>query len=331
MMDLKRMDGVKVLITGGLGFIGSNLAHKLVSLGAEVKIYDALLEGYGANLANIREIKDKVEVIIGDIREYKKLKEVIKDSDVVFHCAAQVSRIDSMSNPWLDININCVGTINVLEAVKESSKETKVIYTSSRAVAGLAKKLPVDEETPPNPVDIYGADKHVAEMYCKIYHRAYGLKTTILRLTNCYGPRAQMKTPRYGVINWFIKMALENKILTVYHPGTMLRDYVYVDDAIDALILAAQNNEAVNEIFYVTSGNPITLVELANMIVRIANGGEVKIVKSQKEWELIEIGDFYATYDKIKKKLGWYPKTDIETGLRETIQFYKERWSDYLL
>lgn len=329
MINSRSMNGVRVLITGGLGFIGSNLAHRLVNLGAEVKIYDALLEGYGANWANIKEIKDKVEVIIGDVRDYKKLKDVIRTVDIIFHCAAQVSRVVSMSNPWLDVDINCIGTINVLEAVKNSNKNIRIIYTSSRASTGLAKNLPVDEETPLNPVDVYGVNKLTAEMYCKVYHRAYGLKTTILRLTNCYGPRAQMKTPRYGVINWFIRMALEDKVLTVYSPGTMLRDYIYVDDTIDALILAAQNDEAINETFYVTSGKPISLVELAKLIVRIANSGEVKIVPSQKEWASIEIGDFYATYDKIKKKLGWKPKTDIETGLRKTIQFYKERLSDY--
>ena len=331
MINSRRMDGVRVLITGGLGFIGSNLAHRLVNLGAEVKIYDALLEGYGANWANIKGIEDKVEVIIGNVREYEKLKEVIRTVDMVFHCAAQVSRVVSMSNPWLDVDINCIGTINVLEAVKNSNKNIKIIYTSSRAATGLAKCLPVDEETPPNPVDVYGVNKLATEMYCKVYHRAYGLKTTMLRLTNCYGPRAQMKTPNYGVINWFIRMALENKVLTVYSPGTMLRDYIYVDDVIDALILAAQNDEAINETFYVTSGNPIRLVDLANLIVRIANSGEVKIVPSQEEWAAIEIGDFYATYDKIKKKLGWKPKTDIETGLRKTIQFYKERLSEYLV
>jgi len=202
---------------------------------------------------------------------------------------------------------------------------------SSRASTGLAKCLPVDEETPLNPVDVYGANKLAAEMYCKVYHRAYGLKTTILRLTNCYGPRAQIKTPRYGVINWFIRMALENKVLTVYNPGTMLRDYIYVDDVIDALILAAKTDETINEIFYVTSGKPISLVDLANLIVGISNSGEVKIIPSPKEWSTIEIGDFYATYDKIKKKLGWKPKTNIETGLSKTIQFYKERLSDYFV
>ena len=321
----KEMDGVKVLITGGLGFIGSNLAHTLVKLGADVKIYDALLKGYGANWANIEEIMNKVNVVVGDVRDYEKLKSLVAEANVIFHCASQVSRLLSMSNPKLDIEINCIGTINVLEAARNSeNNEVEVIYAGSRASAGFAKKLPVDEETPVDPADIYGVNKLASEMYLKIYHNAYGLKTTTLRLNNCYGPRAQMKTPNYGIINWFIRMALEDKTLTVYHPGTMLRDYVYIDDVVKALILASQRNEAVGQMFYVGSGKPISIIDLANKIVNIAHNGKIRMVPSPKEWSSIEIGDFYSSYAKLEK-LGWKPETSIETGLMKTIDFYRER------
>ena len=181
MRSIKRMDGVKVLITGGLGFIGSNLAHKLVELGADVVLYDALLEGYGGNLANIKEIRNKVDVVIGDIRDYEKLRKYVEKAEVVYHCAAQVSRIVSMSNPKLDVDINILGVINVLEAAKRKQDDTRVIFTSSRAAIGIAKNLPANEETQANPVDIYGVNKLAAEMYCKIYYKVHGLKTTALR------------------------------------------------------------------------------------------------------------------------------------------------------
>jgi nucleoside-diphosphate-sugar epimerase len=323
------MDGIKVLITGGLGFIGSNLAQTLEKLGADVNLYDALLEGYGANWANIEEIRNKVNVVVGDVRDYDKLKSLVAEADIIFHCASQVSRLLSMSNPKLDIEINCIGTINVLEAARNSeNNDVRVIYTGSRASAGFAKILPVDEKTQVDPADIYGVNKLASEMYLRVYHNTYGLKTITLRLNNCYGPRAQMKTPTYGIANWFIRMALEDKTLTVYHPGTMLRDYVYIDDVVKALILVSQRNEAVGEMFYVGSGKPISIMDLANEIVSIAGSGKIKMVSSPREWSSIEIGDFYSSYGKIEK-LGWKPETSIETGLRKTIDFYRDRLHIY--
>jgi UDP-glucose 4-epimerase len=325
----KEMNGVKVLITGGLGFIGSNLAQALVGLGADVTLYDALLREYGANWVNIEEIRNKVNVVVGDVRDYDKLKSLVAEANIIFHCASQVSRLLSMSNPELDIGINCIGTINVLEAARNSkNNEVKVIYPGSRASAGLAKKLPVDEETPVDPVDIYGVNKLASEMYLKIYHNTYGLKTTTLRLNNCYGPRAQMKTPNYGIAQWFIRMALEDKTLTVYHPGTMLRDYVYIDDVVKGLILVSQHNKAVGEMFYVGSEKPISIMDLAKKIVNIAHSGKIEMVSSPKEWSAIEIGDFYSSYAKIEK-LGWKPETNIETGLKKAIEFYRERLQLY--
>ena len=324
--------GNKVLITGGLGFVGSNLAHKLVELGATVTLYDNLLTGCGGNWANVKEIKNDIEVVIGDIRDYDKLKSYVKEADIVYHCAAQPSRVVSMSDPELDVAINLQGTINVLEAAAKSKKKknVKVVYTSSRAVTGIPKQLPADEQTVSNPVDIYGANKFTAELYCKIYNRAYGLKTVILRLNNCYGPRAQLRTPSYGVINLFIRNALEDGTLSVYKPGTMLRDYNYVEDVVRALILSSISEEAIGETFYLGSGKPISLIDSANLITRIAGGGTVKLTHSPKNWASIEIGDFYASYAKIKEKLSWAPEVNIERGLEKTISFYREHLKEYL-
>jgi len=331
-MQYQQLGGLNVLITGGLGFVGSNLAHKLVELGANVTLYDNLLTGYGGNWTNVREIKDEIRVVIGDVRNYHQLKRYIEQVDIVYHCAAQLSRVVSMSNPELDLAINLQGTINVLEAAAKSKKKknVKVVYTSSRAVTGIPKQLPVDEQTASNPVDIYGANKFAAELYCKIYNRAYGLKTVILRLNNCYGPRAQLRTPSYGVINLFIRNALEDGTLTVYRPGTMLRDYNYVGDVVRALVLSSISKEAIGETFYLGSGTPISLIDLANLIIRTAGGGAVKLTHSPKNWASIEIGDFYASFAKIKEKLSWTPEVDIETGLEKTISFYRERLKEYL-
>jgi len=327
------LNGSNILITGGLGFIGSNLAHRLVRMGANVILYDALLEGYGGNLANIEEIKDKVNVVIGDVREYDKLKTIIKEDciDIIYHCAAQVSRIVSMSDPILDIEINCIGTINVLEAARNSgNNEIKIIYTGSRAATGYARYLPVDEETLPEPADVYGVNKLAGELYCKVYYKTYGLKTVTLRLNNCYGPRAQLKNPAYGVINWFIRLALEDKTITVHEPGTQLRDYVYIEDVIDALLLAAQYNNVYGETFYVGSEKPVSLIDLANLILKLTGSGKVKIVPHPIEWKQIEIGDFYVDCTKIKRRLRWKAKTSLKEGLMKTINFYKRRLHEYI-
>lgn len=324
------LSGKDVLITGGLGFIGSNLAHKLIDMKANVTVYDAFLPEFGANPANIEEIKHKIRVIRGDIRSRQSLSKHTKDADIIFHCAAQLSRVYSMSDPWIDMKINCIGTINILEAVRKYSPATKVVFTSSRAVIGVPAYLPADENTPTRPVDNYGADKLTAENYCLIYHRLYGVRSSVVRLNNCYGPRGQMKNGNYMVINLFIKQALSDDELTVFEPGTQVRDYNYVDDVTEALIKAATLDAAVGEVLMLGSGQPISLIDLAKLIVKIAGSGKVTVVPPKQEWKSIEIGDFYVNFKKAQNILGWQPKVDIETGLGKTIEFYKERLSKYL-
>jgi UDP-glucose 4-epimerase len=327
---IKRMDGQNVLITGGLGFIGSNVAHRAVELGANVTIYDALIKQYGGNLANIIEIKDKVSIVKGDVRDLELLENYVKDQDIIFHCAAQVSHIDSMRDPYTDIDINCRGTINLLEATRKCNDAAKIIYTGTRSQVGKMVYSPVDEMHPEFSVDIYSANKSVAEKYHLIYYKAYGLQTASLRLSNTYGPRAQIKQKGYGIINYLIRMAILNEVIAVYEPGTQTRDCIYIDDVVDSLLLAAQNKNSKGETFFVGSGKSYRFVDIVQLIIRIAGSGEWKFVPWPSERKSIEVGDVDLRIRKIERVLGWHPKTALDEGLNKTLKFYRDRITSYV-
>lgn len=328
--SLKRMDGQSVLITGGLGFIGSSIAHVSVGLGAKVTIYDALLPQYGGNLANVKEIRDKVTLVKGDIRDFDRLSKYVTDQDLIFNCAAQTGHIDSMRDPYLDIDINCRGMMNVLEATRRFNDNAKIVYTGTRSQIGKMRYSPMDEVHPEFPHDIHAANKSVAEKYHLIYHKAYGIPTTSIRFTNTYGPRAQTKSPTYGVLNYFIGLAVQDKTITVYEPGTQTRDCIYVDDVVDALILAAQSEATSGEVFFVASGKEVKFIDFVKILVKLAGSGRYELVPWPKERTSIEVGDISISFKKINERLGWHPKTNLETGLRKTIEFYKENIQDYL-
>lgn len=328
--EIKRMDGRNVLITGGLGFIGSNLTHRMVELGANVTIYDALFPQFGGNLANIKEIEGKIVDIRGDIRDFDLLKEHVKDEDVIFNCAAQVSHIESMNDPYTDIDINCRGAINLLEAARRFNDDVKIVYTGTRSQVGRMEYSPIDEKHPEFPTDIYSANKSVAEKYNLIYYKAYGIPTISLRISNTYGPRAQIIHKGYGIINYLIRMAILNEVITVYEPGTQTRDCIYVDDVVDSMILAAQSDKADGEVFFVGSGKDVTFIDLVKLIVKVAGSGQWKFVPWPSERKSIEVGDISLNIEKIQRFLGWRPKTSLEEGLRKTIEFYRERIHNYL-
>lgn len=328
--EIKRMDGQNVLISGGLGFIGSNLAHRLVKLGSNITIYDALLPQYGGNLANIKEIADEVVNIKGDIRDFDLLKEHVREQDIIFDCAAQVSHIDSMSDPYTDIDINCRGTITLLEAVRRFNDDVKIIYTGTRSQVGRMEYSPIDEKHPEFPTDIYSANKSVAEKYHLIYYKAYDIPTTSLRISNTYGPRAQIRHKGYGIINYLIRMAILDEVITVYEPGTQTRDCIYVDDVVDSMILAAQSDKANGEVFFVGSGKNVMFIDLVKLIVRTAGSGKWKFVPWPSERKSIEVGDISLNIEKIQRLLGWRPKTSLEEGLKKTVEFYRDRIHDYL-
>jgi UDP-glucose 4-epimerase len=255
--------GQNVLITGGLGFIGSNLAIRLVREGARVSICDARIEGYGANDANIREIRDDVEVQVSDVRDDNVMGHLVAGKDVVFHLAAQVSHVMSLSNPFPDIDINIKGTAAVLEACRRRNPGALVVRSGTRGQYGPAVALPVSEEAPSDPRGLYEISQLSAEMICRAYTRIHGIRTVPLRLTNVYGPRAQMKHSQFGVVNWFVRLALEGRPIPIFGTGKILRDFLYVDDCVEALVRAAREPRAVGEILNVGNDRASTFLEVA--------------------------------------------------------------------
>ncbi len=329
-IDFRKLNGKKVLITGGLGFIGSNLAHRLVRDGAEVEIFDACLEPYGWNYANIREIKNDVQVTVSDVRDAETLKKHLANKDIVFHLAAQVGREVSMEHPDLDTDINCNGTINLCQACAEMDNGIKVVYAGSRGEIGEPVYLPVDEAHPTNPTDVYGINKLAAEKYLMLYGNIYGFPAVTLRLNNVYGPRCQMQHGFYGILNWFITNATQDKPITVYGDGLQTRDYVYVDDVVDAFIRAALSPAADQDIFFIGSGVETIFLDMVKEVIKAVGKGEYIHVPFPPQRESIDIRKFVVTYEKFQRATGWVPKTDLETGVQKTVDYYQDRWGEYL-
>lgn len=329
-MNKAKWEKSKVLITGGLGFIGSNLANMLVGLGAQVSILDNLLAPYGGNIHNVNDIIGKIEIINGDLRDWSLIKKIIKNRDFIFHLAAQVDQYTAMENPRLDLDINCGGTLNVLEGCRLHNKKAKIVFTSSRVVIGEPQYFPVDEEHPTSPKNIYGIDKLLAEKYCLLYNDVYDLRTSILRLSNVYGPRAQLRWPHYGVLNLFVGYALTNRTIPIYGDGTQTRDYVFVEDVAKALILAAENEKSVDEVFFVGSGVETMIVDIAKTVIDIAGKGNYKFVPLSSKLKKTDIKRFVTNYGKIEKFLGWNPETTLHKGITNTVNFYMKNLKDYL-
>jgi len=319
----------KILITGGLGFIGSNLAHALISLGAKVTIYDACLSPYGWNWANVKDIKSDVEIITSDVRDYDTLARHVKGKDVIFHLAAQVGREISMENPELDTDINCNGTINLCKANVKNGN-AKIIYAGSRGQIGEPLYLPVDEQHPTNPTDVYGINKLAAEKYLMLYGKIFNFPVVSLRLNNVYGPRCQMQHGYYGILNWFIKNIMFDMPITVYGDGLQTRDYVYVDDVVNGFILAAQSPNTDNKIYFIGSGIETVFLEMVKGVIKAVGKGSYKHIPFPPQRESIDVRKFVVTYEKFHQDTGWSPKIDLEKGIEMTVDYYKDKISDYV-
>ena len=322
-------NGTRVLITGGLGFIGSNLAMRLVRDGARVTLSDAMIEGYGGNPANIREIRSEVVVDASDVRDEQAMGRLVAEQDIVFHLAAQVSHVMSLSNPYPDIDINIKGTAAVLEACRKRNSAAIVVRSGTRGQYGPAVRLPVSEDAPSDPRGIYEISQLTAEMICRTYTRIHGIRTVPLRLTNVYGPRSQMKHSQFGVVNWFIRLALEGRAIPVFGSGKILRDFLFVDDCVDALLAAAQEPEAVGEILNVGHDRPSTFLEVAEILCDLVPGARIEFTQFTPERKAQEPGDFVSDITKIRRLLGWEPKISLREGLARTVAFYRERQSEY--
>lgn len=318
----------KILITGGLGFIGSALAIAEVKKGNNVTVIDGLFPEYGGNKFNIQPIKKNVEIVVGDVRDAKLIYRLIKKIDIIYSLAGTLSHVDSMTDPFTDLEINCVSQLTLLEACRKFNPGARILFAGTRNQYGKAKYLPVDELHPMEPVDINGINNIAAEWYYRLYHNIHGLWTCSLRLTNTYGPRHQMKHSRQGVLNWFIRQLMDEKTIQLYGTGKQIRDINYVDDVVMAFMLAANNVKAKGEVFNL-GGDPISLKKFVEAAIKILGKGRLKITKFPPERKAIEIGDYIADYAKIRGVLGWEPKVRLEEGIKKTIDYYKKYKKHY--
>ena len=318
-----------VLITGGLGFIGSNLARRLVDLGARVTLVDSLIPGYGGNRFNLAGYEDRLHINIADVRDPYSMRALVQGQNVLFNLAGQVSHIDSMTDPIADLEINARAQLSILEACRHENPTIKVVYAGTRQQYGKPAYLPLDEKHLQHPTDVNGVNKLAGEWYHIVYYTAYGLRTTSLRLTNTYGPRQLLKHNRQGFIGWFVRLAVEGKTIQLYGDGSQLRDLTYVDDVVDAFLRAGASDVTNGQVYNLGGPAPVSLYDLAHLIVALTGQGSVQSIPWPEDRKRIDIGDVYSSYAKIEAALGWQPVTDLRTGLAATVAYYQQHWQHY--
>jgi len=320
----------RVLITGGLGFIGSNLARQLVDLGAKVLIVDSMIADYGGNLHNIEGLEDRLRVNIADVRQGSTMDVLVRDREVIFNLAGQVSHIDSMRDPFTDLDINCRAQLSMLEACRKFNPSVKVVFAGTRQIYGKPDRLPVDETHLVRPIDVNGVNKAAGEYYHLLYNNAFGVRACSLRLTNVYGPRQLIKHNRQGFIGWFIRLAIEGREIQVFGDGSQMRDFVYVDDAADAFLRAGACDACDGEVFNVGGSQPITHKDLVEVLLDVAGTGRVTFVPWPPEKKQIDIGSFYADSSRFTRTTGWSPRVELREGFARTIAFYRANLTHYL-
>jgi nucleoside-diphosphate-sugar epimerase len=329
-MDINQHFNAKnVLLTGGLGFIGSNLAIALVESGANVTVIDSLIPEYGGNLWNVEPIKNNLRINISDVRDEHAMKYLIQGQDYLFNLAGQTSHADSMINPFTDLEINSHAQLSILEACRKHNPDIKVIFASTRQIYGKPSYLPVDERHALQPIDVNGINKMSGEWYHLVYNNVYGIRTAVLRLTNTYGPRMRVKDERQTFLGIWIKSILEEKPIFVFGDGKQIRDFNFVDDVVNAFLLAAHSDDADGQIFNMGADDPISLKDTAELLRIIRGKGTWQLVPFPSERKVIDIGDYYGDYRKIRAMLGWTPKTSLKEGLDRTLAYYEQYHSKY--
>jgi len=322
-------EGKQILITGGLGFIGSTLARRLVPLRANVTLVDSLIPEYGGNLFNIEGIQDKVRVNISDVRDRHSMRYLVQGQDFLFNLAGQASHLDSMEDPETDLEINCRAQLSLLETCRKYNPSLKLIYAGTRQIYGKPRYVPVDEGHPLRPTDVNGIHKLAGEFYHLLYYDVYGIPTTVLRFTNTIGPRMRIKDARQTFLGIWIRCCLQNTTFQVWE-GNQLRDFTYVDDAVDALLLAAASPPATGETFNLGGDRAVSLAELAERLVTICGQGTYEVIRFPDARKKIDIGDYFSDDRKIRSLLGWEPKIALEEALRRTVAFYRAHLTHYL-
>ncbi len=327
--DSQSLKGKRVLITGGLGFIGSNLAHACVAQGAKVTIYDCLDPRSGGNMHNVHEIEHDLEIILNDIRNFEGLSAALRKQEIVFNCAAYTSHPLSMREPLTDIDVNCKGTINLLEATRRFSRDCRIVHIGTSTQVGKMVQDPVTETHPEFPVDIYSANKSVSEKYILIYGTAYKMPVTVVRLANNFGPRSNIQSPEFGFVNYFVGLALKGCDITVFGDGAQKRNISFIDDSVRALTLAATSDKCLGQTLFAVENRQTTVAQIAQAIAG-AIGGKVRFVEWPKDRQVIEIGDAVISNAKAKKLLGWNPQTNLQDALAATRAYFDSCLEKYL-
>jgi len=321
--------GSDVLVTGGLGFIGSALARRLVELDAKVTLVDSLIPEYGGNLFNIHDIRDRVTVDLTDVRDAAAMSSLIKKRQFLFNLAGQTSHLDSMTDPMTDLNINAAAQLHILEACRLHNRDLKIVFASTRQVYGRPEYLPVDEKHPIDPVDVNGINKLAGEWYHLLYNDVYQIRACALRLTNTYGPGMRVKDARQTFLGIWIRRLIEGKPIQIFGDGKQRRDFNFVTDVVEALLRAAASREANGQVFNLGHYEQISLQELASLLVEISGGGDYELVPFPDERKAIDIGDYYADFRKIGKLVGWSPKVSLDDGLKQTLEYYRKHHAHY--
>lgn len=313
----------RILITGGLGFIGSTLGRRLADLGADVLLVDSLIPEYGGNLFNIAGYEDKLKVNIADVRDEFSMDYLVQGRDLLFNLAGQTAHVDSMRDPYTDLEINCRAQLAILEACRKNNPGIKIVFTSTRQMYGKPDYLPVDERHLLHPTDVNGINKMAGEWYHILYNNVYGVRAVSLRLTNTYGPRMRVKDARQTFLGIWVKRLIEGEMIEVWGEGTQIRDFNYVDDVVDAMLLTAATDDANGQVFNLGSEETINLRDLAALLVEINGGGQYRVVPYPADRKPIDIGDYYADYRRIRGKLGWTPHVRLREGLARTLEYYR--------
>jgi UDP-glucose 4-epimerase len=319
----------KVLITGGLGFIGSNLARSLVNEGAKVTLVDSLIPQYGGNLFNVQDIRNNVLINVCDVRDPFAMAHLLKDKDVLFNLAGQTSHMDSMTDPQTDLDINASAQLSILEACRKVNPAIKIVFASTRQLYGKPDYLPVDEKHPIRPVDVNGINKLAGEWYHLLYNNVYGIKACALRLTNTYGPGMRVKDARQTFLGIWVRLLIEGKPIKVFGDGLQLRDFNYVDDCVNALLLAGISDNANGKVFNLGSEEVIGLKALAEMMVGLGYGGNFELIPFPPERKAIDIGNYYSDFSLISKELNWKPKISLKEGLTRSMDYYQKNHQHY--
>ena len=320
----------KILITGGLGFIGSNLTRRLVESGNNVKIIDSLIPEYGGNLRNVHDIQDKITVSQSDVRDVAAIKNLIKGHDYLFNLAGQTSHLDSMHDPITDLDINAKAQLSILEACRKYNPDIRIVFASTRQIYGKPKYLPVDEKHPRHPVDVNGINKIAGEQYHILYQEVYGIASSVLRLTNTYGPRMRIRDARQTFLGIWIRNLLEGKPIQVFGDGKQCRDYNYVEDVLDALLIGATEKNAIGKVYNLGAPDPLSLEDTAKIMCQRIEGGDYQMIPFPEDRKAIDVGDFICDYSAFRDQFGWEPKVSFEDGIQRSLEYFQGDIEHYI-